>query len=107
MRSRMPILAYKRRPRDGCGGPWGGLESVKKTHQVAEVGKVFGAPCHPPINSGPTTPSRSGHVTMAQGIKRLATPIAALLGLVLAGLVASSWLINRDALRQAVEAQIR
>jgi AsmA protein len=44
---------------------------------------------------------------MAQGIKRLATPIAALLGLVLAGLVASSWLINRDALRQAVEAQIR
>jgi AsmA protein len=46
-------------------------------------------------------------LTMAQGIKRLGTPIAALLGLVLAGLVASSWLINRDALRQAVEAQIR
>jgi len=44
---------------------------------------------------------------MAQGIKRLATPIAALLGLVLVGLVAASWLINRDALRQAVEAQIR
>jgi AsmA protein len=46
-------------------------------------------------------------LTMAQGIKRLGTPIAALLGLVLVGLVASSWLINRDALRQAVEAQIR
>ena len=44
---------------------------------------------------------------MAQGIKRLATPVAALLGLVLVGLITSSWLINRDALRQAVEAQIR
>jgi AsmA protein len=46
-------------------------------------------------------------LTMAQGMKRLATPIAALLGLLLVGLIASSWLINRDALRQAVEAQIR
>jgi AsmA protein len=46
-------------------------------------------------------------VTMAQGMKRLGTPIAALLCLMLAGLIASSWLINRDALRQAVEAQIR
>ncbi len=44
---------------------------------------------------------------MAQGMKRLGTPIAALLGLALIGLVATSWLINRDALRQAVEAQIR
>jgi AsmA protein len=44
---------------------------------------------------------------MAQGMKRLGTPIAALLGLVLIALIASSWLINRDALRQAVEAQIR
>jgi AsmA protein len=40
-------------------------------------------------------------------MKRLGTPIAALLGLVLIALIASSWLINRDALRQAVEAQIR
>jgi AsmA protein len=46
-------------------------------------------------------------LTMAQGMKRLVTPIAALLGLLLVGLIASSWLINRDALRQAVEAQIR
>jgi AsmA protein len=46
-------------------------------------------------------------LTMAQRIKRLGMPIAALLGLVLVGLIASSWLINRDALRQAVEAQIR
>src|SRR5277367_4231637 len=46
-------------------------------------------------------------LTMAQGMKRLGTPIAALLGLALIGLVATSWLINRDALRHAVEAQIR
>jgi AsmA protein len=46
-------------------------------------------------------------VTMAQGMRRLGTPIAALLGLALAGLVASSWLVNRDALRSAIEAQIR
>ena len=34
-------------------------------------------------------------------------PIAALLGVALIGLIAMSWLLNRDALRQAVEAQIR
>jgi AsmA protein len=34
-------------------------------------------------------------------------PIAALLALALVGLMATSWLINRDALREAVEAQIR
>jgi AsmA protein len=44
---------------------------------------------------------------MAQGMKRLGTPIAALLSVVLIGVVATSWFINRDALRQAVEAQIR
>lgn len=46
-------------------------------------------------------------LTMAQGMKRLGTPIAALLGVALIGLIATSWLINRDALRKAVEAQIR
>jgi AsmA protein len=46
-------------------------------------------------------------LTMAQGMKRLGTPIAALLGVVVIGLVATSWFINRDALRAAVEAQIR
>jgi AsmA protein len=45
-------------------------------------------------------------LTMAQGMRRLGTPIAALLGAVLVALVATSWLINRDALRKAVEAQI-
>jgi AsmA protein len=46
-------------------------------------------------------------LTMAQGMKRLGMPIAALLGAALIGLIAMSWFINRDALRQAVEAQIR
>jgi AsmA protein len=40
-------------------------------------------------------------------MKRLGMPIAAFLGVVLIGLIATSWLLNRDALRQAVEAQIR
>src|SRR6202521_2314372 len=46
-------------------------------------------------------------LTMAQGIKRLGMPIAALLGVALIGLIATSWFLNRDALRAAVEAQIR
>jgi AsmA protein len=46
-------------------------------------------------------------LTMAQGMRRLGTPIAALLGVALIGLIATSWFLNRDALRQAVEAQIR
>jgi AsmA protein len=44
---------------------------------------------------------------MAHGMKRLGTPIAAFFGVALIGLIATSWLLNRDALRQAVEAQIR
>jgi AsmA protein len=40
-------------------------------------------------------------------MKRLGMPIAALLGVALIGLFAMSWFLNRDALRQAVEAQIR
>ena len=44
---------------------------------------------------------------MAQGIKRLGMPVAALIGLVLFALIAMSWFLNRDALREAVEAQIR
>ena len=40
-------------------------------------------------------------------MKRLGMPVAAFLGLVLIGLIAMSWLLNRDALRDAVEAQIR
>jgi AsmA protein len=44
---------------------------------------------------------------MAQGMKRLGMPVAALLGLALIGLIGTSWFLNRDALREAVEAQIR
>ncbi|MBR0756055.1 AsmA family protein [Bradyrhizobium jicamae] len=44
---------------------------------------------------------------MAQGMKRLGMPIAALLGLALIGLIGTSWFLNRDALQRAVEAQIR
>jgi AsmA protein len=40
-------------------------------------------------------------------MKRLGTPVAAFVGVVLIGLIATSWFINRDALREAVEAQIR
>src|SRR5215813_3643486 len=40
-------------------------------------------------------------------MKRLGTPLAALLGVLLIGLIVTSWLINRDALRQAVATQIR
>src|SRR6266478_3857275 len=46
-------------------------------------------------------------LTMAQGMKRLGMPIAALVGLALIGLIATSWFVNRDTLRAAVEAQIR
>jgi AsmA protein len=46
-------------------------------------------------------------LTMAQGMKRLGMPIAALLGVALIGLIATSWFLNRDTLREAVEAQIR
>ena len=46
-------------------------------------------------------------LTMAQGMKRLGMPVAALFGVALIGLVGTSWFLNRDALRQAVEAQIR
>src|SRR4029079_14788837 len=46
-------------------------------------------------------------LTMAQGMKRLGMPVAALFGVALIGLIGTSWFLNRDALRHAVEAQIR
>src|SRR5438874_334547 len=45
-------------------------------------------------------------LTMAQGMKRLGMPIAALFGVTVLALIGTSWFLNRDALRQAVEAQI-
>src|SRR3954464_9686974 len=44
---------------------------------------------------------------IAQRMKRLGMPIAALFGVLLLPRFATSWFLNRDALRQAVEAQIR
>ncbi len=46
-------------------------------------------------------------MTITQGIKRLGVPIAASFFAVLIGLTAMSWLIDRDAVRQSVESQIR
>src|SRR6266581_1845107 len=46
-------------------------------------------------------------LTMAQRMKRLGMPIAALLGGALIGLITTSWFLDRDVLRDAVEAQIR
>ena len=40
-------------------------------------------------------------------MKRLGMPIAALFGVAVLALIGTSWFLNRDALRQAVEAQIR
>jgi len=40
-------------------------------------------------------------------MKRLVMPLAALLGVAVIGLLGTSWFLNRDALREAVEAQIR
>jgi AsmA protein len=46
-------------------------------------------------------------LTMGQVLNRLGTPVAAFFGVALIGLIATSWFLDRDALRAAVEAQIR
>src|SRR5262245_27229325 len=46
-------------------------------------------------------------LTMAQGMKRLGMPVAAVLGRAVLCLIGTSWFLNRDALQKAVEAQIR
>src|SRR6476469_2492176 len=46
-------------------------------------------------------------LTMAQGMKRRGMPVAALFGVALIGLIGTSWFLSRDALREAVEAQLR
>src|SRR5262245_40826310 len=66
-----------------------------------------------PCGAPPLSPQAPNHfswimaLTMAQRMKRLAMPVAALFGLVLACLISTTWFLNRDALREAVEAQIR
>src|SRR3954462_9335178 len=46
-------------------------------------------------------------LTMGQRMKRLGMPIAALFSVAVFALIGTSWFLNRDALREAVEAQIR
>lgn len=46
-------------------------------------------------------------MTIAQGIKRLGTPIAAFFGVVVIGLLAVSWLTDRSTVIRAVEDQLR
>src|SRR5216683_1340233 len=84
-----------------------GLESVKKTHQVVGVGTGSGAPGPTPSTATRDPTDQDMSLTMAQGMKRLWTPVAAFLALALIAMIATSWLINRDSLCQAVEAQIR
>ncbi len=86
-----------------------GLESVKKTLQVAGVGAPLPACQQRALRhqTDAVQPNLDMSLTMAQGIKRLGMPIAVLLGVAVIGLVATSWLLNRDSLRAAVEAQIR
>jgi AsmA protein len=60
-----------------------------------------------PLQQRPNETNPELSLTMAQGMKRLGMPIAAFLGLALIGLISTSWFLNRDALRAAVEAQIR
>lgn len=80
----------------------GGLESVKKSHQVA----ACAATGHWPRAFRPQT-YRMNSLTMAQGIKRLGMPIAACLAVALLGLTALSWMIDPNAVRLSVERQIR
>jgi len=93
-----------RRPGPGHRGgrrvPVCGLESVKKNHQVGGLGQ--GASSRQTSNPDP-----DHTLTMAQGIRRLGTPIAASLGIAVVGLAALSWLIDRDAVRRSVEDQLR
>ncbi len=78
------------------------LKGSRKASRLARVGD-------PPylFNSGRHQLDLDMSLTMAQGMKRLGMPIAAFFGVALIGLIATSWFLNRDALRAAVEAQIR
>ena len=92
-------------------GPVIGLERVKKIHQVGH-GPGWTCPSFQQRNRPLLARVRfeldqDVSLTMARAMKRLGMPIAVFLGVGLIGLVATSWLLNREALRSAVEAQIR
>src|SRR5664280_50843 len=102
----MPCRPFGSKP--AVGNAETGLESVKKTHQVAAFGGGLAPLPAAFFNSDLRhQPDQDMSLTMAQGMKRLGAPVAALLGVMLIGLVATSWFLNRDALRESVEAQIR
>src|SRR5881394_2835601 len=83
------------------------LKASRKPFKLCGLARATDAPPAPSKQNKRPQPDLDMSLTMAQGMKRLGMPIAALLGVALIGLIATSWLINRDALRQAVEAQIR
>src|SRR5262249_51373942 len=99
-------LACKPRHRAATGPPDTALKASRKPCKLLMLARVSARPAIP-LQQRSDDIRQEMSLTMAQGMKRLGTPVAALLGLVLVGLIASSWLIDRDALRQAVEAQIR
>src|ERR1700686_1203664 len=96
-----PLRLAPIRPRP----PQAALKGSRKPLKLPPLARA--PPCPPLSTAGTTKPDQDMSLTMAQGMKRLGTPIAALLGVALIGLVATSWFINRDALRASVEAQIR
>src|SRR3954470_17281925 len=83
------------------------LKASRKPFKLRGLAQAYHhAAC--PVQPNPRPqPDLEMSLTMAQGMKRLGMPIAAFLGLALIGLIGTSWFLNRDALRQAVEAQIR
>jgi AsmA protein len=81
------------------------LKVSRKPRKLAP--SAWSHPACPFSNDPAHQPDQDMSLTMAQGMKRLGMPVAVLLGLVLVGLIAMSWFLNRDALRQAVENQIR
>src|SRR5258708_39245781 len=83
------------------------LKASRKPFKLCGLARATSAP--PALfNQDPRPqPDPDMSLTMAQGMKRLGMPIAAFLGLALIGLIGTSWFLNRDALRLAVEAQIR
>lgn len=77
--------------------------ALKASRKTSKLGHAGGRSADPPDEN--SDPDHS--LTIAQGIRRLGTPAAALLGLVVIGLVAVSWFTDRDALRRSVERQLR
>src|SRR6185312_13355553 len=90
------------------GMPSGSALKASRKPIKLQLARVPAHPARPAQQrSASPQPDQDMALTMARAIKRLGAPVAALLGVALIGLVTASWLVNRDALREAVEAQIR